>query len=113
MKSEISEPTRKLVPVIGPSKAEEDQAAIKAAKAHIAKDLSDHYRILGPELRIDKPPDGGKVERMLGVLILDYGNRRNFEVLVNATGKVVRIVDFGSVQPPYTSKEIKAANGIV
>ena len=112
MKSEMSELTRKLVPVIRPLKAKEEQAAIEAAKTHVAKELSDHYRVLGAELRIDKPSDGGKVQRMLGVLILDYGNRRNFEVLVDGTGRVDRIVDLRGAQPAYTSEEIKEARAI-
>lgn len=112
MKSEMSELTKKLVPVVRPLMRKEEQAAIKAAKAHVAKDLSDHYRVLGAELRIDKPSDGGKIQRTLGVLILDYGNRRNFEVLVDAVGKVVRIVDLLGAQPAYTSDEIKEARGI-
>ena len=110
MKLEVSELTKKLVPVIDPLKATEKQAAINAAKAHVAKDLSDHYRILGAELRIERHPEGGKVERMLGVLILDYGNKRNFEVLVNAACKVVRIVEFGSGQPAYMRDAIKEAS---
>jgi hypothetical protein len=30
---------------------------------------------------------------MIGVLIVDYANRRNFEVLVDAKGKRVQVVD--------------------
>ena len=52
----------------------------------------DHYRILGAELRIDKPSDPRKdALRMVGVVIVDYGNRRNFEVLVAGSGKVARV----------------------
>src|SRR3977135_1601791 len=105
MKSEMSELTRKLVKAIGPLTAKEERVAIKTATAHVAKDLSDHHRILGVELRIEKPADGGKVERKLGVLILDYGSRRNFEVLLNATGNVIGVADLGSRQPAYTREE--------
>jgi hypothetical protein len=112
MKSEMSQLTRELASVIAPLRAKEERAAIDAAKAHVAKDLSDHYRILGAELRIDKPSAGGKVQRTLGVLILDYGNRRNLEVLLDTTGKVVRTVDLRGAQPAYSREEIEEAREI-
>lgn len=70
-------------------------------------------RILGAELRIDKPPDPRKAPvRMIGVIVVDYGNRRNYEVLVGAGGKVAKVVDLGGAQPVFTSEEIEEAREI-
>jgi hypothetical protein len=111
MKSEMSAFTRELASAIVPLKATEERAAIKAAQAHVVAELSDHYRILGGELRIEKPSAGGKVERRVGVVILDYGNRRTLDVLVDPKGNVVR-VDRPSGQPAFTAEEITEARGI-
>ncbi len=113
MKSEMSEFTRKLSKVVLPLRRTEELAAIKAAQQHLAKELSDRYRILGAELRIDKPADPKQVPlRMVSVVIVDYGRRRNYEVLVAARGKVARVVDLGAAQPAYTNEEIKEARKI-
>src|SRR5579864_3734938 len=113
MKSTSSELTRKLARVIVPLKTKEEQAAIKAAKAHLAAELSDHYRILGGDLRINKPSDPAKIpQRMIGVLVLDYGHRRNLEVIVDAKGKVVQVIDLHDAQPAFTEDEIEEARRI-
>ncbi len=113
MKKEMSKLTRDLASVILPLKAKEERAAIEAAKARVAKELSDHYRILGAELRIDKPSSPASAPlRMVGVLIVDYGHRRNFEVLVDGRGKPLRVVDLHGAQPAYTNDEIREARGI-
>ncbi len=113
MKPEMSKLTRDLASVILPLKAKEERAAIEAAKVRVAKELSDHYRILGAELRINKPSDPAKAPlRMVGVLIVDYGHRRNLEVLVDGRGKAVRVVDLHGAQPAYTNEEIEEARGI-
>ncbi len=113
MKSEMSALTRGLAAVITPLKKKEEQAAIKAAKSHLGKELSDRFRIFGAELRIDKPPKPGTApHRMVCVLVVDYGRRRNLEVLVNTSGKVVRVDDLRGAQPAYTSEEIKEARKI-
>jgi hypothetical protein len=113
MKPEMSKLTRDLAKVILPLKPKEERAAINAAKVHVAKELSEHYRILGAELRINKPSDPAKAPpRMVGVLIVDYGNRRNFEVLVNGSGKVVEVIDLRGAQPAYTREEIGEARAI-
>jgi hypothetical protein len=113
MKSGMSELTRKFKAVIAPLKKREERAAIDAAKAYLGKDLSDRFRIFGAQLRIGKPREPRKAPaRMIGVLVVDYGNRRNFEVLVEPGGKVVRLDDRRGAQPAYTSEEIKEARGI-
>src|SRR5712692_9631687 len=113
MKQEMSKLTRDLAKVILPLKPREERAAINAAKVRVASELSDHYRIFGAELRIDKPTDPTKTPlRMIGVLIVDYGNRRNFEVLVDGNSKVVRVIDLHGAQPAYTREEIEEAREI-
>jgi len=113
MKSEMSESTKRLAKVVAPLKRKEQLEAIKTAHTHLAKQLSDHYRILGAELRIDKPPDPKKTPlRMIGVMVADYGNRRNYEVLVGEKGKSVRVVDLAGAQPAYALEEIKEARQI-
>lgn len=113
MNSATSELTRKLARVVVPLKTKEEQAAIKAAKAHLAAELSDHYRILGADLRINKPSDPGKTpQRTVGVLVLDYGHRRNLEVIVDAKGKVIHVVDLHGAQPAFAADEIEEARKI-
>jgi hypothetical protein len=113
MKSEMSEFTRKLAPVIAPLKGKEERVAIQAAKAHVVKELSDHHRVFGAELRIEKPSDTRTPpRRLIGVLIVDYGNKRNFEVLVDALGKVWRVVDLRRAEPAYLAEEIIDARRI-
>ena len=113
MKPEMSKLTRDHASVILLLEPKEERAAIEAAKVRVAKELSDHYRILGAELRIEKPSDPANAPpRIVGVLIVDYGNRRNFEVLVDGSGKVVRVIDLRGAQPAYTSEEIEEARGI-
>ena len=84
MKSEMSALTKRLAPLLAPLKKREESAAIKVARTYLSKELSDHFRIFGAELRIEKPLEPRKAPvRMTGVLVVDYGNRRNVEVLVD------------------------------
>ena len=70
MKSEMSDLTKKLVPIITPLKTKEERAAIEAARAYVAHELSDRHRIFGAELRIEKPSDTRtSPRRAIGVLI--------------------------------------------
>jgi hypothetical protein len=113
MKAEMSESTKRLAKVVAPLKRKEQLEAIKIAQGHVAKELSDHYRILGAELRIDKPADPKQTpQRMIGVMVADYGNRRNYEILVGGKGKIVGVVDLAGAQPAYTLEEIKEARQI-
>ncbi len=113
MKPEMSKQTRGLASVVAPLKTRESQAAVKAAQAHVAKELSDHFRILGAELRIDKPPDPAKKpRRIVSVLVADYGSRRNLEVLVDTRGGVVQVNDLRGPQPAYSAEEIAEARQI-
>ena len=113
MPSGMSELTKKFKTVIAPLRKREESAAIKAATAYLAKDLSDRFRIFGADLRIDKPSAPRKAPaRTVGVLVVDYGNKRILEVMVGSGSKVVRVDDLGNAQPTYTSEEIKEAREI-
>jgi hypothetical protein len=113
MNSAMSKQTRRLVPAIAHLKAREERAAVKAAHAHLLEELSDRFRIFGAELRIDKPEKSGAVpQRMIAVLVVDYGKRRNLVALVDAKGKVVKVEDLRGAQPAYISEEIAEAREI-
>lgn len=113
MKVKMSESTRKIAKLVLSLRRREELATIEAARAHLAKDLSDHYRILGAELRIDKPSDPSKVPiRTVSVMIVDYGNRRNCEVLVGRKGQVLRVIDLNGAQPGFTTEEVEEARQI-
>ena len=113
MKSEMSALTKRFAPVLAPLKKREESAAIKVARTYLSKQLSAHFRVFGAELRIEKPLEPRKAPvRMIGVLVVDYGNRRNVEVLVQPKGKVVRVDDLGTAQPSYTREEIAEARMI-
>ena len=74
---------------------------------------ADHYRILGAELRIDKPAQPGKLpDRMVAVVIVDYGGKRHLHVLVNASGAVAKVEDLTGSQPPFSTDEIAEARAI-
>lgn len=108
-----SKATRGFASVIAPLKKKEEAAAIDTAKVHLAQELSEHFRIFGAELRINKPSAPGKVPvRMVGVLVVDYGKRRTLEVLVDIRGQVVQVDDLRDKQLAYTSDEIKEARRI-
>jgi len=113
MNKEMSEATRKLASVIVPLKKREQQAAIKVARDHLTHELSDHVRILGAELRIDKPAKPGAVPlRMISVIVIDYAKRRNVEVLVDGSGEVAKVNDLRGAQPAYTAEEVAEARDI-
>ena len=46
------------------------------------------------------------------MVVVDYGNKRNVEVLVDSRGKVVNVVDLMGAQPATTDEEIKEARAI-
>jgi hypothetical protein len=78
--------TRQLEAVLAPVSEEEAQQATESAVAGIAE-VSDHYRILGAEVVIEKPAAADVVpERLLAVFIADYANRRSVRVPVRPTG---------------------------
>jgi hypothetical protein len=114
MKSDMSDLTRKLKPVLVPLSKKEERQAVKSAVEHLIAEIgSGHdlrYRILGAEIRIEKPPRRGDVpERLIRVLIADYSNQRNLDISVNHKGKVVQSEVLRGLQPAFHPDEIQEA----
>ncbi|GAC1615142.1 MAG: hypothetical protein NVS4B5_04520 [Vulcanimicrobiaceae bacterium] len=113
MNSEMSAATRELEPIIVAPSDEERRRAVDSAVAYLKQDLSDRYRVLGIELRIDKPSKiDGQPARLLGVFIVDYTKRRTLEALVDAHGKIVSVNDLHGFRISYTSEELEEARAI-
>lgn len=117
MRPEMSSLTRRLVPVLAPLGKKEERRAIKAALDWMAVDLSGlketRFRLLGAELRIDKPPTPrGVPRRLVRVLIADYTNRRNVDVTVDAEGRVLNGSTLHRFQPAFHAEEIGEARDI-
>jgi hypothetical protein len=113
----MSEQTRQLETVIAPLSQEEERQAIEAVENYLTKDMEgetkSHFRILGVELKIDKPPRPEMVPaRLIRVLVVDYGRRRNLNFVVDIEGKVVHVEDYRGLQPAFSSKEIEEAREI-
>src|SRR6266699_6532455 len=116
MVSNMSEMTRHLEPVIAPLSEEEEQRAIKAVVDYLTEELGSeakpHFRVLGAELRIDKPPRPEVVPlRLIRVLVADYDRKRNLDFVVDATGKIVRVEEYPG-QPAFSLDEMKEAREI-
>ena len=116
MKSNMSVLTRKLMTILRPLGASEERRSIQAALKYFQAETEDfaetRFRVLGAQLRPDKPPKRGEVpERLIQVLLLDYTHKRNLEFAVNAKGKVVRSGDLG-FQPAFHTEEVSEAREI-
>lgn len=114
MKSEMSELTRRLKPVLASLSKKEERRAVKAATEHFVAETGRtadiRYRILSTEIRIEKPPKRGAMpERLIRVLIADYTNQRNLDISVNAKGEVVQSEALRGLQPAFHPDEIREA----
>src|SRR6266436_6341814 len=86
---EMSEETERLLEIIAPLSQEEGHTAREAVDRHMAE-LSERYRVLGPELLIAKPARrGGSSAREIRALVVDYANRVNLEILVQPGGEII------------------------
>jgi len=113
MKSNMSVLTRKLKSVLRPLSRAEERRAIQAALQYYQSETSDaseaRFRLLGAELRLDKPPKRGAIPpRLIQVLLVDYTHKRNLDFSVDAKGKVVRSGDLG-FQPAFHAEEVREA----
>ena len=115
MKSAMSDLTRRLKPVLAPLSKAEESRSIKSAVASLFPGRSNpkaRFRVLGAELRIEKPPERDTVpRRLIQVFIADYGNGRNVGVTVDGKGKIVEslTLDF---QPNFHADEVYEARQI-
>ncbi len=110
---DMSEATRRLLPLIAPLTAKELKVSAEAAKKHFKKELSERHIIFSPELRVEKPgrPDR-EPARAIAVLALDYIQHKTMEVLLDTRGKVLRSTVIEGYQPAFTTDEIKEARRI-
>jgi hypothetical protein len=117
MKSYMSDLTRKYKRVLAPLGKTEERRALRAAvewmtaQAGNARDL--RYRVLGAELRIEKPPRHEEVPpRWIQVLIADYTNRRNLQVTIDSEGSVVEGGAPAGLQPAFHADEVREAREV-
>jgi hypothetical protein len=116
MRSDMSSLTRQLGSVLAPLSKGEERQAIRAAvnqlTAEIGRTAEARYRVLGAEISIDKPARRGAIpKRLIQVLIVDYGNRRNLRFLVDSRGEFTERTVLRH-QPPFHRDEIKEARAI-
>lgn len=117
MKSYMSDLTREYKRVLAPVGKAEERRAVRAAvdwliaQAGETRDL--RYRVLGAELRIEKPRRREEVPpRWIEVLIADYTHRRNLQVTLDADGKVVEGGALAGLQPAFHVDEVREAREI-
>ena len=110
-KTEMSEATKALEAAIAPLKDKEAHAAREAATRQLATELSKRHRILGVELRVEKPTDSAAPKRQIAVLVVDYTQRRVIEVLI-ADGRVTKVSDLDGFQPAPIPEEIEEARDL-
>lgn len=117
MKSCMSDLTRKYRRVLAPLGKAEERRALRAAvgwmtaQAGNARDL--RYRVLGAELRIEKPRRREEVPpRWIEVLIADYTHRRNLQVTIDSEGSVVEGGALAGLQPAFHADEVREAREI-
>jgi len=116
MRSDMSSLTRQMQSVIAPLSGGEERKAIRAAVTQLLTEIGRsneaRYRVLGAEISIDKPLRRGTVpQRLIQVLVVDYGNRQNLQYLIDSGGKVIERTVLG-FQPAFHRDEIKEARAI-
>jgi hypothetical protein len=117
VRSDMSELTRRLKEVLTPLSKAEERQAIKSAVAHMTAEIGSgdafRYRVLGAELKIEKPSKRrGVPQRLIRTLIADYSNQRNMDISVTPEGKVIQSGILHGLQPAFHPDEIMAAKKI-
>jgi hypothetical protein len=117
MASYMADRTRQLEQLLSPLGEAEERRAVSAAidwttaQAGGARDL--RYRVLGANLRIEKPRRREEMPpRWIRVLIADYTHRRNLEVTVDGAGAVVEGGELAGLQPAFHRDEVREARQI-
>lgn len=115
MKSKLSPSTRRLKQVLTPLGKSEERRAITAALEFYrsqSDQASGRIRVLGAELRINKPSARNALPRReVGVVIVDYDRRQTLELILNSRGQVQRCNPL-SYQPTVHKDEIREARQI-
>lgn len=113
MAGEMSELTERLIPILGPLDEKEERLAVECAMAHLTTrypEMADGgYRVIGAEVRLDKPRRGRVPQRLVTVLVADYTARRAHEVAVGAKGRIVGSVVLEGFNAPFLPEEVREA----
>jgi hypothetical protein len=116
MRDNRSRLTRRLGAVLAPLGKREAGRAIRVATDHLLRELGSgeegRFRIIGAELKIEKPPRRGATpKRLIQVFIVDYANPRNLGVIIDSRGRMLesRALTF---QPTFADDEISEARAI-
>ena len=112
MSDNMSAATKALASVVLPLTEHEARTATDAAMTSLRPDLSDRYRVIGTELRIDKPPRERVPDRVVGVYVVDYREHRSIEALVDSKGTVLAVNDLPPYQLPISREELQEAQSI-
>lgn len=102
MASPISPLTERLAEVIAPLSPDEERRAVEAALASVQ---GERLHVYGAELRLDKrrssvPP------RRITVLLADLAGYLPYEVVVDADGEVVEVLEQPDLVPPFSDLEL-------
>ena len=97
--------TEELIEVIAPLDADEERRAIDAA---LGRFEGRRTRVYGAELRIEKRR-GQRPDRAVSVLVADLDPYMPVEVVVDADGAVVEVVERPELVPPFSAAEISDA----
>jgi hypothetical protein len=113
MNPNMSSLTRRLARVLVPLSRREQDRAINAALKHFFAQselgAETRFRVIGAELRLEKPPKRGAVpKRLIQVFVVDYANRKSLGITVGTNGKVAKsqVLCF---QPTFHEDEIADA----
>jgi hypothetical protein len=116
VRSSMAPETRRLKRVIAPLTRREEKAAAEAVFSQLQngrRSPSRPPRLLGVELRIDKPARPGALpSRLYRVVIADYASRRVLDVAVDHRFRVIEETHYRGVQPAYTAEEIAEARDL-
>src|SRR5262249_18727605 len=94
-----------------PLSEDEERAVREAVDRHMAQ-RSARYRLRGPELLIAKPPRRGDLPaRAIQVLVVDYDNRVNLQIMVAPDGEIIDATPI-DWQPSSAPQEVAEARAI-
>lgn len=117
MKSNMSKVTRTLKPLLAPLSKQEERRSVECVLSHLRAELESaakpRFRVLGVEVRIEKPETPKATpRRLIRVLVADYGNKRTLDVLVDRSGNIAQAENYRGFQPAFHTDEIQAAREI-
>jgi hypothetical protein len=109
--------TRRMRRIIAPLSARQAHAAGKTVVERLISGRADHARpprVLGVELRVDKPARQGDLpQRRIRVVVADYASGRVVDVTVDERYRMVEETHYRGVQPAFVSDEVDEARELV